>query len=162
MPLESAWELLARFSPRREGNSIWATVPTDEAPSLLEALYLQGWSYLSAISAVDWPQRGALELVYHLWSLEDKGFVHLKVELDRTAPEFPSLAQLFGGSAQVNEREIHELFGVDFPGNPALGPLFLEGWEGPPPFRKDFDWRAYVRDAYYSEAREEDRAYFRD
>ena len=80
MPLESAWELLARFSPRREGNSIWATVPTDEAPSLLEALYLQGWSYLSAISAVDWPQRGALELVYHLWSLEDKGFVHLEVD----------------------------------------------------------------------------------
>ena len=53
------------------------------------------------------------------------------------------------------------MFGVEFQGNPDLSPLFLEDWEGPPPFRKDFDWRAYVREKYYREDREEDRGYYK-
>jgi len=55
---------------------------------------------------------------------------------------------------------MHELFGVEFEGNQDLAPLFLEDWDGPPPFRKDFDWRDYVREREYDKENERERAYW--
>ena len=154
-------KLLEPFAPREEGNAVWVRVPLEEAPRIWQELRDLGYDYLAAISGVDWPDRGVIELVYHLWSLREKSFVHLKVEVPRDQPQLPSACHIWGGSAAVNEREVHEMFGVEFQGNPDLSPLFLEDWEGPPPFRKDFDWRAYVREKYYREDREEDRGYYK-
>jgi NADH-quinone oxidoreductase subunit C len=155
-------EPLEPFAPRKEGNAIWVPVPLEEAPRIWQELRELGYDYLAAISGMDWLERGVIELVYHLWSLQGKSFVHLKVEVPRDQPRLPSAYPVWGGSAAVNEREVHEMFGVEFPGNPDLSPLFLEDWEGPPPFRKDFDWRAYVRERYYREDRGEDRGYYED
>ena len=155
-------KLLESFAPREEGNAVWVRVPLEEAPRIWQELRELGYDYLAAISGVDWPDRGVIELVYHLWSLQEKSFVHLKVEVPRDQPRLPSACHIWGGSAAVNEREVHEMFGVEFQDNPDLSPLFLEDWEGPPPFRKDFDWRAYVREKYYCEDREEDRGYYKD
>ena len=63
-------------------------------------------------------------------------------------------------NAQIHEREIHELFGVKFEGNQDLSPLFLENWEGPDPFRKDFNWREYVRDKFYDKKNEREKVYY--
>ncbi len=155
-------EILAPYSPREDGNAIWVEVPPERALDLLRELREAGYVYLATISGVDWPEEGKLELVYHLWSFDERGFVHLKTRVPRGSPSIPSVYPLFGGSAWINEREIHEMFGVDFPGNPDLSPLFLDDWDGPPPFRKDFDWRAYVREKFYREDREEDRGYYKD
>jgi NADH:ubiquinone oxidoreductase subunit C len=46
----------------------------------------------------------------------------------------------------MHEREVWELFGISFQGNTMLKPLLLEGWRGPYPFRKDFDWRKYAQE----------------
>jgi len=48
----------------------------------------------------------------------------------------------------MHEHEAWELFKIIFKGNPMLKPLFLEEWNGPPPFRKDFNWREYVKEKY--------------
>ena len=40
--------------------------------------------------------------------------------------------------------------------------LFLEDWEGPPPFRKDFDWGKYVREKYYNKKNERENIYFEE
>lgn len=48
----------------------------------------------------------------------------------------------------MHEREIWELFGIIFDGNAMLKPLFLEKWNGPPPFRKEFDWKKFVKETY--------------
>lgn len=155
-------KIVMPFSPREEGNAIWVKVPLGEVPRIWQELAELGYDYLATISAVDWPEQGVIELIYHLWSLQGKSFVHLKVEVPRDRPSLPTAYRIWGESAAVNEREVHEMFGVEFQGNTDLRPLFLDDWEGPPPFRKDFDWRAYVRKKYYHEGREEDRGYYKD
>jgi NADH-quinone oxidoreductase subunit C len=139
---------------------IWLDVPTEGFIDLCKWMKQQGFEHLSAISAVDWPDKGTYELAYHLWSYRDKVLVTLKVKIGRENAVMDSVTELWDGSAQVHEREIHELFGVNFEGNDNLTPLFLEDWEGLPPFRKDFDWREYVGETYYDRQNERERVYY--
>ncbi len=62
----------------------------------------------------------------------------LKVRLeDRDAPELPSVTPVWYG-AQLQEREVYDLFGIRFSGHPDLRRIFLwEGFAGYP-LRKDF------------------------
>ncbi|NHC16010.1 NADH-quinone oxidoreductase subunit C [Motilibacter deserti] len=63
--------------------------------------------------------------------------VLLRTLADRSAPQVPSLVDLFAGAAW-HEREAHEMFGIDFAGHPGLRPLLLpDGFDGHP-LRKDF------------------------
>ncbi|MCD6363767.1 MAG: NADH-quinone oxidoreductase subunit C [Synergistetes bacterium] len=116
--------------------------------------------HLSAISTTDWVKEGTYEVAYHLWSYKIKLLLTIKVRIDRDFPEIDSVCSIWGESAQIHERESAELFGVKFVGNPDLSPLFLEGWSGPPPFRKDFDWRDYVRERFYSRENEREVVYY--
>ena len=139
---------------------IWLDVPTEGFVDFCRWLKEQGFEHLSAISAIDWPDTGTYELAYHLWSYGDKVLITLKVKIDRENAVMDSVTEVWDGSAQVHEREIHELFGVKFEGNSNLTPLFLEDWEGLPPFRKDFDWREYVGEKYYDRQNERERVYY--
>ena len=61
----------------------------------------------------------------------------MKVRLqERDNPALPSVVSLWRG-ADLQEREIYDLFGVKFEGHPNLKRIFL--WEGFPgyPLRKD-------------------------
>ncbi len=46
--------------------------------------------------------------------------------------------------AEIMERELHEMFGVDFPSHPSLIDFALEYWDDIPPLRRDFDTLEYV------------------
>jgi NADH-quinone oxidoreductase subunit C len=144
---------------RRKGR-IWLDAPAEGLVNLCNWLKEQGFQHLSAISAVDWPDEGNYELAYHLWSYQDKVIITLKVKVERQNAVIDSVTQVWDRNARAHEREIHELFGVRFEGNDNLTPLFLEDWEGPPPFRKDFDWREYVREKYYDQQDERERVYY--
>ncbi|MBN2198338.1 MAG: NADH-quinone oxidoreductase subunit C [Candidatus Aminicenantes bacterium] len=115
-----------------------------EALSLLKTL---GFEHLSDVSVVDYMSEGEFEVVYHLWSHARKERATQKVRIPRESPAIDSVVDLWPG-AQIHEREAHELFGIRFEGNPDLSPLFLEDWKEIPPFRKDFDTRAYVKKRY--------------
>jgi len=64
-------------------------------------------------------------------------FVSVNVRAPKEAPLLQSLVDLIPGAA-IYEREVHDLFGVEFEGNPDLSPLLLpDGWpEGVYPLRK--------------------------
>ena len=119
-----------------------------------------GFEHLSSLSVTDWPKRGIYEHTYHAWSYKDKILITIKTEINRDKPEIDSVYPVWGESAQIHEREMHELFGVEYKGNPDLSPLFLEEWHEKPPFRKDFDWREYVRKNFYDKENERERVYF--
>ncbi len=119
-----------------------------------------GFTHLSAISATDWPEDGVVVLTYHLWSYADKQLLTLKTKIGRDDPHIDSVVPIWHENAQIHERELHELFGIDFIGNPDLAPLFLEDWEGPPPFRKDFNWREYVQDKFFDKENVRERGYY--
>jgi NADH-quinone oxidoreductase subunit C len=79
------------------------------------------------------------EIHYH-FSCDPIGLVlNLHVILDRDKPEIESLSNLFNASNWI-EREMHELFGINFLNHPNQDKLISEGnWaEGVYPLRKEF------------------------
>jgi NADH-quinone oxidoreductase subunit C/D len=99
-----------------------------------------GYDYLTHLSATDYADR--LEVVYNLYStrpdLRGPG-IPFKVRVsDRTEPHVPSLAPVYR-SADFQEREVWDMFGIRFDGHPDPRRILLwEGFHGHP-LRKD--WR---------------------
>ncbi len=95
------------------------------------------FDFLEDETAVDWPKRNTIEVVYHLLSYKRRHALVLKVEADRAAPSVPSVEGVWK-TANWFEREIFDLFGVDFPGHPDLRRIMLpDDWVGHP-LRKDY------------------------
>jgi len=79
------------------------------------------------------------EIYYH-FSLDSAGLIlNLHVVLDSVRPEIESLSNMFNASNWI-EREMHELFGINFLNHPNQDKLISEGnWaEGVYPYRKEF------------------------
>ncbi len=91
---------------------------------------------LLSLTAVDRIRR--FELVYHLLSLRKNQRAVLKAAVaERDSPEIDSVVPVWYG-ANLQEREVYDLFGIRFNGHPDLRRLFLwEGYSGWP-LRKDF------------------------
>jgi NADH-quinone oxidoreductase subunit C len=94
--------------------------------------------YLSNATGLDWPD--SLEAVYHLYSVEKKhGPVILRMRTVNRSDqvELPSLTPIWR-SAEFQEREIFDLYGIVFTGHPDLRRLLM--WEGfkDHPMRRDY------------------------
>jgi NADH-quinone oxidoreductase subunit C len=95
------------------------------------------FNFLSYITAVDY--NDYFEAIYHLLSLENNHALVLKTRIeDRDNPVLPSLTGVWRG-AELQEREVFDLFGISFEGHPNLKRIVL--WEGFPghPLRKDWE-----------------------
>jgi len=139
---------------------IWVSTDSENLLTLCTWLKDHGFAHLSAISATDWLEKGYFEVTYHVWSYTDKLLITVKTTINRKKPSIESVTQIWGENAQIHERELHELFGVNFKGNDDLAPLFLDNWQGPPPFMKDFDWRTYVQEKFYDKNNEREQVYY--
>jgi len=117
------------------------------------ALKEKGFDHLSDVTVVDYIKEKEFEVIYHLWSHSAKRRLMLKTRVPRSQALVKSFTPLWS-SAQMHERECHEMFGISFDGNPDLSPLLLEDWDGIPPMRKDFDSRKYVLEKFYGGKRE--------
>ncbi|RLF46324.1 MAG: NADH-quinone oxidoreductase subunit C [Thermoplasmata archaeon] len=158
-------ELTAKFDVEgriQRERRIWINVDRGNLIELCNFVKEMGFDHLSDISVTDWVKEGKYEDTYHLWSYQHKILLTIKTRIDRDNPIIKSIFPIWGKSAQIHEREMHEMFGVNFEENPDLSPLFLEDWQGPPPFRKDFDWRKYVRENYYDKNNEREKVYFEE
>jgi len=139
---------------------IWINIPKENLISLCSWLHEQGFTHLSAISVTDWIKNNTFELTYHLWSYQQHLLVTVKTMIPRDQPVIETVSSLWNENAQIHERELHELFGVQFQGNSDLAPLFVEEWDGPPAFRKDFNWREYVQKHDYDKEVEREKRYY--
>lgn len=103
------------------------------------------------ITAVDWPARmpDRFDVVYHLSSLRHNTRIRVKVATDDATP-VQSVVELFQ-SARWAEREVFDMYGVLFEGNPDLRRILTDyGFEGHP-LRKDFPLTGFVEVRYDSE-----------
>jgi len=94
--------------------------------------------FLSNVTGVDWPE--SLEAVYHLYSVEKKhGPVVLRMRtVNRTNQvELPSLTPIWR-SAEFQEREIFDLYGIIFTGHPDLRRLLMWDAFKDHPMRRDY------------------------
>lgn len=96
-----------------------------------------GYDFLSDVTAVDWLDRTPrFDVVYNLTSLKYWNRLRLKVLVD-DGEAVPTVIPVWG-AANWGEREVWDMFGVEFAGHPDLRRLLLpEGWIGHP-LRKDF------------------------
>ena len=91
---------------------------------------------LMALSGFD-PQDGKLRAVYHLFSYRLRHKVTFRVDVPLEKPQIPTTFSVWG-IANWFEREIFDLFGIEFSGHPNLKRIMLpDDWEGYP-LRKDF------------------------
>jgi NADH-quinone oxidoreductase subunit C len=101
------------------------------------------FSYLSDITAVDlYPNEPRFEVVYHLLSLQSAKRLRLKVRASGENPRVDSLVPVYP-SANAFEREVFDMFGIQFAGHPYLRRILMpEDWEGYP-LRKDYPTEGY-------------------
>lgn len=124
----------------RSARRLWLSVAPAVLPEMAEWLVGELGCRFATASAIDHPTR--IELLYHFALDTADLLITVVVTLDREAPAVPSLTPVFA-AANFIEREIHELFGVDFPGHPDLRRLLLpEQWpEKVYPLRRDYvEW----------------------
>jgi NADH-quinone oxidoreductase subunit C len=92
---------------------------------------------LSNESGVDYPKRGEIEVVYHLYSYTHLHRLVLKVATPRDDAKLPTVEGIWK-TANWMEREIYDLLGVHFDGHTDLRRILMpEDWVGHP-LRKDF------------------------
>lgn len=92
------------------------------------------FNILKSITAVDNKEFG-IELIYRLLNIEDEEELLISIS---TQNEAESVSKIFD-SAVADEKEIYDLFGVNFLGNEELKRLYMpESWEGHP-LKKDYE-----------------------
>ncbi len=96
------------------------------------------FNLLTDATCVDrFPMEPRFELNYHLVSIPLRRKVRLRVRLAGDDPVVDSLVSVWPGANWL-EREIFDLFGIQFTGHPDLRRILLpDDWEGYP-LRKDF------------------------
>jgi len=95
------------------------------------------YNFLSDLSATDWLDRSPrFDVVYHITSLVHWSRFRLKVQVNLDEA-VPSVIPVWP-AANWAEREVWDMFGIEFAGHPDLRRLLMpEGWIGHP-LRKDF------------------------
>ena len=107
------------------------------------------YQQLVEIAGVDYPDRAErFEVVYMLLSLTRNSRIIVKTSTDEATP-VPTVTTLWPVAGWL-EREVFDMFGVVFAGNPDLRRILTDyGFEGHP-FRKDFPLSGY-QELRYSE-----------
>lgn len=116
---------------------IIVTVESDSLPGIAAYLYKEAGLRFIIASALH--TRRGFEIHYHFSRDSDGLILNLHVILNTDNPEIESLSNMFNASNWI-EREMHELFGINFLNHPNQEKLISEGnWaEGVYPYRKDF------------------------
>ena len=112
--------------------------PDDLVP-MAGALLTGHMGWLSSVTGLD-PgiEAGYLEVLYHFSA--GGAVITLRVRTPRQSPSVPTLSDMIP-SAEVFERELHEMFGIEVVGLRNASRLYLpDDWpDGVYPLRKDFD-----------------------
>jgi len=123
---------------------------------VLAFLKERGFKHLIDLCGVDYkgyklekkPER--FEVVYHLYNLEEKRLIRVKVPIPEN-DAWQYTATSLWKTANWFERECYDMFGIFFKGHPDLRRLLMpDDWEGYP-LRKDYplflteeqEWKGY-------------------
>ncbi len=90
------------------------------------------------VTAADYlPREPRYEVIYHLLSPELRMRLRVRVQLPGASPSVPTVSGIWP-SANWQEREVLDMFGIRFEGHPDPTRLLMpEDWEGHP-LRKDY------------------------
>jgi NADH-quinone oxidoreductase subunit C len=99
------------------------------------------YDFLQDLTAVDYGGGRMIQVVYQLWSVENKLNLRVKAELPLDGLEIQSVYYLWR-AADWLEREVYDMFGVVFNGHPDLRRILMPyNYAEGHPLRKDFPLR---------------------
>lgn len=124
-------------------NELTITMAKENIIAACEAVKAAGYNFFEDVTAVDWyPQEPRFQLSYHILSHSLKQRVRLVTQLDSADLNVDSITPVWP-SANFYEREVFDLFGINFRGHPRLTRIMMpENWEGHP-LRKDYPVEGY-------------------
>jgi NADH-quinone oxidoreductase subunit C len=98
----------------------------------------RGYGFLASVHGVDYyPEEPRLGVLYELLDMEKVDRLTVKARVHTEKPELESAVPLWG-AANVQEREVYDMFGVRFTGHPDLRRILMpDDYEGFPQ-RRDF------------------------
>jgi NADH-quinone oxidoreductase subunit C len=128
----------------------FVTVSKEQAISIITFLRdIEGFNHLVLLTAADWIENDKFQLTYLLNNPTEKIDLGVRVFISRENASMESAHHLWEQAATY-QRELKEMFGIDFPDSPGVDkPFILEGWEDIPPYRRDFDTKQYSEDTYF-------------
>ena len=148
MPDATGLELLAQELRDADAESVVDTlhfrgkgtivVRADAIGEVLERLRGKGFSFLASVHGVDYyPDEPRLGVHYELLDMESVDRLTVKVRVHTDDPHVPSVTPAWP-TAEFQEREAYDMFGIVFDGHPDLRRILMpddyEGW----PQRRDF------------------------
>ena len=107
---------------------------------ILSTIQNNGFNFLSDVTAIDNLLLGSFErycVVYHLLSHESCERITVKAYISENNPSLPSVESLWK-TADWQEREIYDLFGIVFTGHPNLIRIMNPDDYNGHPLRKDY------------------------
>ena len=148
MPDATGLELIAQELRDRDEDSVLGTVFFREraavlvspasVPATLETLRGKGYGFLASVHGVDYfPEEPRLGVHYELLDMSAVDRITVRTRVPVDAPTVPSVTPDWP-TADHQEREIYDMFGVIFDGHPDLRRILMpEDYEGHPQ-RRDF------------------------
>jgi NADH-quinone oxidoreductase subunit C len=105
---------------------------------VLTHLQSKGYTFLASLHGVDYyPEEPRLGVLYELLDMQSVERITVKARLSTEDPRIRSVVELFP-TANHQEREVYDMFGVVFEGHPDLRRILMpEDYEGHPQ-RRDF------------------------
>lgn len=134
-----AWDWTSQVERPRPGQLDVYITSMKELVPVVVGLRVKRLGYLAAIVGLDHgPEANELEVLYHF--CPGDALIALRVRLPRQGAVLPSLSEVIP-SAEVFERELAEMFGIEITGLKNPERLYLpDDWpDGVYPLRKDFD-----------------------
>ena len=136
-------ELVAGFPEAEVGDSATGQNVFRVEPAglvaFVQAARDAGFEMFIDVTAVDYRRQRPgprFEVVVNLLSLQHNQRLRILVGIDGDVPAVPSITGVYPG-ANFYEREVYDLFGIDFTGHPDLTRIMMpDDWEGHP-LRKD-------------------------
>jgi NADH-quinone oxidoreductase subunit C len=141
----------AFISGKEEVNEISIDVARESIAEVLRTLRDSfDYQQLMEIAGVDYPERAErFEIVYHLLSITRNHRLRVRVSTDEETP-VPTVTTVYPVAGWL-EREVFDMYGVVFAGNPDLRRILTDyGFRGHPQ-RKDFPLTGYVELRYSEE-----------
>jgi NADH-quinone oxidoreductase subunit C len=104
----------------------------------LQWLKARGYGFLASVHGVDYyPDEPRLGVLYELLDMDSVDRITVKARVPTDKPELESVVPVWR-AADVQEREVYDMFGVLFEGHPDLRRILMpEDYEGFPQ-RRDF------------------------
>jgi NADH-quinone oxidoreductase subunit C len=106
--------------------------------AVIEQLRAKGYNFLASLHGVDYyPDEPRLGVVYELLDMKEVDRISVKARVPIDEPRIATVTRIWSGAA-FPEREVYDMFGVEFDGHEDLRRILMpEDYQGFPQ-RRDF------------------------